>query len=382
MCGKQRMEIDNIQARKLLSKDLTDVLIRVGLIAFLVVACVRIFEPFIGLMLWALVLAVTLYPLQVRLAKKLGGRQGRAATLIALVGLLLVGGPTILLGSSAAESTHELYSGFKNNAIQIPAPEKSVQSWPLVGKKVYTVWNQAATDLPSLLEKMQPQLANFAKAVLGVVAGIAGDVFKFIGSMAIAGIMLAFGESGSAAMMGVMRRFAGAEKASELHKLSTTTIRSVATGVIGVAFIQALLLGIGFIGAGIPMAGILAVVVLLFGIAQLPAAVISLPAIAYLWWSGDSTVMNVIWTIYLLVAGMADNVLKPLLLGRGVDAPMPVILLGALGGMVSAGLLGLFLGAVLLALGYQLFMAWIAEEQSADPESGSVKEAGARPAGN
>jgi predicted PurR-regulated permease PerM len=205
---------------------------------------------------------------------------------------------------------------------------------------------------------------------------------KFLGSLVIAGIMLAYGESGSAAMLAIIRRFTGPEKATEMHKLSTATIRSVATGVIGVAFIQALLLGVGFIAAGIPMAGILAVVVLLFGIAQLPAAVISLPAIAYLWWSGDSTMMNVVWTVYLLVAGMADNVLKPLLLGRGVDAPMPIILLGALGGMVSAGLIGLFLGAVLLALGYQLFMAWVSDDQPDESGAGSADDGGAQPAGS
>jgi predicted PurR-regulated permease PerM len=134
--------------------------------------------------------------------------------------------------------------------------------------------------------------------------------------------------------------------------------------VIGVAFIQALLLGIGFIMAGIPAAGVLALVVMLIGIVQLPAAIISLPAIAYLWWAGDaSTTSNIFYSIYLIIAGMADNVLKPLLLGRGVDAPMPVILLGALGGMVSSGIIGMFIGAVLLAVGYQIFMEWVSNSE-------------------
>ena len=158
-----------------------------------------------------------------------------------------------------------------------------------------------------------------------------------------------------------------------LHKLTIGTIRSVATGVIGVAFIQALLLGVGFAFAGIPMPGLLALIVMLVGILQLPALVISLPAIGFLWWAGaDGTTHNLIWTVYLLVAGMADNVLKPLLLGRGVEAPMPVILIGALGGMVSAGIVGLFIGAVVLAVGYQLFMDWVNQP---DPDIDSVGEA-------
>jgi predicted PurR-regulated permease PerM len=132
------------------------------------------------------------------------------------------------------------------------------------------------------------------------------------------------------------------------------------------------LLGVGFYLASVPAAGVLSLIVFLIGIAQLPASIISLPVVAYIWWSGDaSTTINIVWTIYLIPAGMADNVLKPLLLGRGVDAPMPVILIGALGGMVSAGIIGLFLGAVLLAVGYKAFMLWVNDDEesvSAEPE--------------
>ena len=240
------MQADNTTIRNFLSGDLMDVLIRVGLIAFVVVICMRVFAPFMGLVLWALI---------------------------------------------------------------------------------------------------------------------------------VAGIMMAYGESGSRAMRRIISRLSGAKKGPQVYRLSTATIRSVATGVIGVAFIQALLVGIGLFMAGIPAAGVLALIVLVLGIAQLPAALVSLPAIAYLWWSGDaSTAGNVFFTVYLLVAGMADNVLKPLLLGRGVDAPMPVILLGAMGGMVTSGIVGLFIGAVMLAVGYRIFMGWVDEgEDSVSKESGQTE---------
>jgi predicted PurR-regulated permease PerM len=152
---------------------------------------------------------------------------------------------------------------------------------------------------------------------------------------------------------------AGPEKGDGLVELSIQTIRAVAQGVIGIACIQALLLGAGFILVGIPAAGVLALLVLLLGILQIPAIVVALPAIIYVFSTNDSTTVAVMFAVYTLVAGSADNVLKPLMLGRGVDAPMPVILLGALGGMATGGIIGLFLGAVLLALGYQLFMAWV-----------------------
>jgi predicted PurR-regulated permease PerM len=179
-------------------------------------------------------------------------------------------------------------------------------------------------------------------------------------------------------MQRIFSRLAGSGKGPALHRLSVATIRSVATGVIGVAFIQALLLGVGFLLAGIPAAGLLALVVLFVGILQLPALLVSLPAIGYLWWAGDaSTTVNLIFTVYLLIAGMADNVLKPMLLGRGVDVPMPVVLLGALGGMVSGGMVGLFVGAVVLSVAYQVFMAWVDEgiaqqESPAEPSAAEV----------
>ena len=359
------MQIDNATIRAFLSRDLMDLLIRVGLIAFVTILCARIFAPFTGLLLWALILAVALYPLHRSLAGRLGGRQGWAATLLVIAGLLLIGVPSVMLGSSFASRINDVYTAFENNEIVIKAPSPGVADWPLVGKKVYSTWSAASEDLPDFLQQNKEQLTNLSKRALSAATNTAGAVMMFLGALIIAGIMMAYGESGSRALRRIFCRLASPEKGPRLHSLSTATVRSVATGVIGVAFIQALLLGIGFIAAGVPAAGILALLVLILGILQLPALIISLPVIAYLWGAGDaSTTVNIVFTIYLLLAGMADNVLKPILLGRGVDAPMPVVLLGALGGMVSAGIIGLFLGAVLLAVGYQIFMEWVDESET------------------
>lgn len=361
------MQTDLAELRRLLSKDLIEAMIRVGLIAFVVVMCVRVFAPFAGLITWALILAVALYPLHQRLARRLGGRAGRAAILLVITGLVLIGLPVIALGASFAGHIHDVYAVFKSGAVSIPQPAASVADWPVIGEKIFAAWNLAADDLPAFLAELQPQLANITEHALSAAASTAGAVLMFLASLIIAGIMMAYGESGSQVMRRVFSRLGGPINGPRLYSLSSATVRSVATGVIGVAFIQALLLGIGFIVAGIPGAGVWAVVVLLLGILQLPAALVSLPAIAYLWWLGDaSTALNILFTVYLLVAGLADNVLKPLLLGRGVDVPMPVVLLGALGGMIIGGIIGLFVGAVLLAVGYQVFMAWVADADAAD----------------
>jgi predicted PurR-regulated permease PerM len=352
--------MDTSTIRTMLSRDLTDTIIRIGLIALLTVACIQVIAPFAGLMMWALILAIALYPAHRALARRLGERKGLAATLIVLAGMLLIGTPTVILGSSFAGHVHEMYGDFQSDAITLRSPDPSVAEWPLVGPQIYQVWNSAATDLPAFITANKAQLQNLALGALGTAASTAGAIALFLVSLILSGIMMAYGESGSLALQRIFSRLTDPARGPRLQHLSTATVRSVANGVIGVAFIQALLLGVGFLMAGLPAAGVLAFLVLLIGIVQLPAFIVSLPAIGYLWWMGDaSTTSNAVWTVYLVVAGMADNVLKPLLLARGVEAPMPVILIGALGGMVWAGIIGLFVGAVLLAVGYQLFMEWV-----------------------
>lgn len=369
------MQLDYPTIRKLLSKDFTDAVVRIGLIAVLVIMSVRVIAPFANLLLWALILAIALYPLHRRLAERLGGRQGCAATLLVVAGLLLIGVPTVILGSSFASHVDEGYTALQNNTITIPHPAPTVADWPIVGERVYGTWNAAADDLPAFLKEHQAQLKNLSRRALSAAASTAGSVLLFLGALIIAGIMMAYGDAGSQAMLRIFNRLAGSAKGARLQSLSTATVRSVATGVIGVAFIQALLLGAGFIMAGIPAAGVLALGVLLIGIVQVPAAIIAWPAIAYLWISGDaSTTSNIVYSIYLFVAGAADNVLKPLLLSRGVNVPMPIILIGALGGMVTNGIIGLFVGAVLLAVGYRVFMEWVDKgEEGASAEPGEAE---------
>ena len=223
------------------------------------------------------------------------------------------------------------------------------------------VWSQVHADLPAVVQSMQPKLGDLSRKALGMVASMGGAVLLFLASFIIAGIIMAFGQAGARSTRSIFDRIVGTGRGEEFAKLSTATIRAVAQGVLGVAFIQAIVVGLVMTIAGIPFTGVLAVIVLVLGIAQVPALLVTLPAIAYIWVSGGyATVPAAIYSVLLLIAGMLDNVLKPLMLGRGMDAPMPVILLGALGGMVSSGILGMFVGATLLALGYQIFMGWVA----------------------
>jgi predicted PurR-regulated permease PerM len=346
---------------------LLDVLIRAGLILALAVLCYQIFSPFLALMLWAVILAVTLYPLQRILAAKLGGRQGLAASVIVILGLVLIVAPTAVLMSSLGDSVHRLIDDVQSNTLEIPAPPESVAGWPVVGPKVHAVWSKAHDDLPALVVSMQPKIGDLAKTALAFVASIGAGLLGFLASFIVAGIVMAYGQSGSRAMRAIFDRIAGPIRGEEIAKLSTATIRAVAQGVIGVAFIQAIIVGLCLLVAGVPWAGVLALIVLVLGIAQVPALIVTLPAIGYIWWLGDyGKGEAIVYTLLIFLSGMTDNILKPLMLGRGVDAPMPVILIGALGGMATGGILGMFVGATLLALGYQLFMGWVAHNRPAE----------------
>ena len=351
-----------------LSARLLDVFIRAGLVLALTMLCYKIFSPFLALMVWALILAVTMYPVHSRIAKMLGGKQGLAATMLVLTGIVLIVVPTALLITSSSDSINKLINSVNNNTLKIPAPSPNVADWPIVGKKVHAFWSLAYSDLPEVVESMQPKIGDLAKHALRIVAGTGSNIMKFMFSFIIAGVIMAFGESGKRASQAIFERVVGITRGKAFTDLATATIRTVAAGVIGIACIQALLIGIGLYIAGIPWPGVLSLVVLVLGIAQIPALLVTLPVIIYIWYSGDySTTAAIIYTVLLFVSGTADNVLKPLMLGRGVDAPMPVILLGALGGMATTGILGMFIGATLLALAYQIFMGWVANNPDSQP---------------
>ncbi len=348
------------------SARLLDVLIRAGLIGVLAVLCYVVFAPFLTLMAWALILAVTLYPRHRALARRLGGRQWLAATIVVIGGILLIVTPTALVVNSFGTSIHGVARAVQQNTLKVPEPRAGIQDWPIVGARIYDIWSRAHTDLPGLVESLQPKIGELARKALAMVASIGLGMLKFLASFIVAGILMAYGGAGARASAAILERVIGGGRGEPFARLATATIRAVAQGVIGIAFAQALLVGLALLVARVPWAGVLAAVTLVLGIVQVPALVVVLPAIIYLWSSGAyGQGAAIAYTIILLLSGMADNVLKPLMLGRGVDAPMPVILLGALGGMATRGILGMFVGATLLALGYQIFMAWVA----ANPDS-------------
>ena len=344
--------------------------IRIGLVVLLVLWCFNIVQPFIMLVLWGAIFAVAIYPLFLKFSAVLGGRQKTAATIITLVTLAMLITPTVMLTDSAIANSKHMAQQLRDGNLSVPSPPENVQTWPLVGKKLYSTWDSAATNLSATASKYKEQLTGVGKWLLSAAAGAGMTVLQFIISIIIAGVLLVYAKSSCRGIEVVAARLMGPGNGKEFTGMAGATIRSVAQGVLGVAVIQSILAGIGLLAMGVPYAGFWALLVLLLAVVQLPSIIILGPIIIYVF-SVAATVPAVLFMIWSLMVGLSDNILKPLLLGRGLDIPMLVILLGAIGGMVLSGLVGLFVGAVVLALGYRLFTAWLGQGTQPQPVTDS-----------
>ena len=366
---KKRLAMNTVESSRLFEKNAIEAAIKIGILATMLVATFRIVQPFIMPVLWGIIIAVAVEPLVGRIAGMLGGRRKTASVLFALVVMAAMVIPSFMLVVSSFDNVQSLAASLENDTLKIPPPPAGVEEWPVIGSSLHKSWSLASTNLEATLHKFAPQL----KAVAGTLLGKAGSgvkaVFMFIISVAIAGALLATAEKGTTVMSRIVTRFAG-KRGPEIVSLATATIRGVMQGVIGVAVIQAILAVIGMLLVGVPAAGIWAVLVMILAIIQLPPILILGPVAAWVFTFAD-TVPAVIFLVWALLVSGCDGFLKPILMGRGVEAPMLVILIGALGGMMLSGIIGLFVGAVVVAIMYTLFMDWVADEDFSPSESGA-----------
>ena len=360
------MQIDKEQSFE--TKSAIETAIKIALIGVMAVVTFRIIQPFIIPIAWGVIIAVAVNPFINIVTKKLGNRRKLAAILFALVVIAALVVPSVFLVSASIDTVQEISTQLENKTLEVPPPPAKVQEWPIIGESLYKTWSLASSNLDAVLKKFGPQLKDFALLMLGKAGGGLKDVVMFIISVAISAALLATTETCSAATTKVISRFAG-QKGPELQKLGVATIRGVMLGVIGVAVIQSVLSAVGMLLIGVPAAGLWAALVLILAVIQLPPILILAPIAAWVF-SFASTGPAVLFLIWALVVSGCDGFLKPVLMGRGVDAPMLVILIGALGGMMLSGIIGLFVGAVVVAISYTLFMAWIEDQ----PLTGTTDE--------
>jgi predicted PurR-regulated permease PerM len=336
--------------------------IQIAAVALLVLWCFSIVKPFIGVVVWGMIISIALYPMHLSLAEKLGGKPKISAIILVMIGLAVIIVPTWSLAESAIDGLRYISTELEDGSVHIPPPNDSVAEWPIIGERVYAVWAAAAENLAATLNRFEPQLQALGQTGISIAGGIVSGVFQFIFATIIGGVLLMSGKGGYQVSRNIANSLVGNESGSKLADLSILTIRSVVKGVLGVAVIQAIFAAIGLVAIGMPAAGLFAGIVLVLAIVQLPPILILGP-IAIWYFSVADGMPATIFLVYAFIVSMSDAFLKPMLLGRGVDTPMLVILIGAIGGAIGYGIVGLFIGSVVLALGYELFTAWMAPDE-------------------
>lgn len=343
--------------RKRFVRNMMESAIRIGLLFILIVWTYDIIKPFIIPVLWGAILAVALMPITQKIEASLKGRRGITATVLVLLCIALLITPFVMVSGSLVDLAAHLTEVFKSGEVKIPGPTQRVADIPVIGGKLFEVWSLFSSNLEKAVTHFLPEIKVAASKMASIVGSSLSALLMFIISLAIAAGFMTHAEASSSALKNVTIRIVG-QNGAEWTTLTAATIRSVLLGVVGVALIQSILIGAALFTFNVPAAGLITIGVLILGIAQLPALIVVLPLIGYMFSTQDTTPAT-IFSIWVFVAGLSDNFLKPLLMGRGVEIPMPVILFGAIGGMLSAGIIGLFLGAVVLAIWYELFLAWL-----------------------
>lgn len=350
--------IDTEKGRLELSRFTIDMAIRLALIAGVVYVSLLLLRPVAPLLLWSVILAVAVFPLYGLLRRRASVPPWLAATLLSILLLVLLVTPVILLSTSAIE-TLEAYGHMvlEGNRV-LPPPPVSVRSWPLVGERLHDFWLAAANDSRSFLTAHVTQITSFGRFVGSIAAGVAFEVLQFAAAIIIAGVLLAYSDRLSVTVTGLAGRIADA-RGRHFVEIAGSTIRNVSQGVIGVALLQAALLGLGMLVAGVPFAGALTFVCLVLAIVQVGPNIVMIPVVIWAWFTMP-LVTAAIFTVYTAPLLLLDNVLRPILMARGLQTPMPVILAGVICGTLAGGLIGLFVGPVVLAVFYDLLTAWMA----------------------
>jgi predicted PurR-regulated permease PerM len=340
--------------------------IHIGLSILVVTACLLILRPFVPLVTWGIIIAVAAYPSFKRSEAALGGRGTLAAAIFTLVLLILLIVPVVLLAGTLVEGVQTMATHFREGTLVIPPPPAGVKYWPIIGAPVNKLWSLAATDLGQALRSFAPQIKAVMYSVFTASAGFGFTLLQFLLSILVAGALLAKAQAAYEVTCLLTKRLFG-KRGPEFQQLMGATIRSVTTGILGVAFIQSVLAGLGFLVVGLPGAGLWAVVFLVAAVLQVGMLVL-IPAVVYVF-AVSSMTKAAIFLIWCAIVGLIDNVLKPILLGRGVAVPIVVVFLGAIGGFVTLGIIGLFVGAIVLSVGYTLFLVWINEGSPANQEA-------------
>lgn len=344
-----------------------DTTIRLIVLLLIIAWCLMIMMPFANIILWSLILSLALYPTHHGISMKLGDRPKLASFIIVIAALVLIILPTWLLIDSLIHEIKEVKLAYDEGTLKIPPPSEKVRDWPIIGESLYNFWKTASANLAQTAAKYQDQLTNLGTKLAKGIFSAAGSVIQLLIAFVIACIILVFKGAGEPVRR-FFRKLAGA-RGDEFADVTLKTVGNVVKGILGVALLLALMHGVAFYLAGVPYAGIWTLFVFILAVLQIPLFFVTLPVIIF-FFATKSVLAAIIWAIVLVVIGFSDNILRPILLAKGAPVPMLVIFIGVIGGFIFTGFSGLFTGAIIMSLGYKLFISWIesdGETEEADP---------------
>ena len=351
--------IDTERGRAEISRFVIDLAIRIALIAGIIVGSLLLLRPILPLMLWSVILAVAVFPVFAFLRRRAHLRAGLAAAVLSIFLLALLFVPVALLAGSAVESLEAYARMLVKGEHVVPPPAESIRGWPLIGQRLYDFWQAASEDIRTLLTAHVTQITSAGRFIGRLAAGVAIEVLQFAAAIIVSGVLLAYSERLTDFAGGIANRVT-VVRGRHFLEIAGATIRNVSQGVIGVALLQAALLGVGMLVAGVPFAGAITFAALVLAIVQVGPGLVMLPVLVWAWFTMPILGAAAL-TIYTVPLLLLDNILRPLVMARGLQTPMVIILAGVICGTLAGGLIGLFVGPVVLSVFYDLVSAWTRE---------------------
>ncbi|MEQ8713309.1 MAG: AI-2E family transporter [Cyclobacteriaceae bacterium] len=339
---------------------LLEIIIRLVMLALMAFWCFQILQPFMTIILWGIIISIALNPGYQWLRKRLKIRAGLVSLIIIIVSLAIFIIPSVILTNSLIDGVQWFNRAYQQGGFEIPEPNPGIADLPLIGGYLMDLWVKASENLESVFIEYGEQLRAAGGWILSLITGTGKALLEIVVALIIAGVILVNASKGESIARLAFGKLAGS-KGVEFVKVSERTVRNVVVGILGVAILQAILAGAGFAFGRVPGAGIWAFICLFLSIIQVGIVPVVLPVVIYLFYTTDSLTATLI-TIWLIIATLTDNILKPFVLGRGAAVPMMVIFLGAIGGFISSGFIGLFTGSLILSISYILVKLWLTDE--------------------
>jgi predicted PurR-regulated permease PerM len=345
-------------------RDITRTFLAVLFIGTLIGTSLWILKPFLGAAIWAMTIVTATWPLMISIQGRLWGRRSLAVAVMTVVLLCVLVVPLWLAIGTIVSNADRIAGWVKSlSTFEVPVPPAWLGAIPLLGKDLAAAWEKlAVVGIQDFMKKLAPYGGSAIQWFITEVGGYGVLVLQFLLTVVFAALLYANGEHAASWMKRFGRRLAG-ERGETSIRLAGQAVRGVALGVVVTALAQSVLGGVGLAIARIPFAAVLTAVMFMLAIAQVGPLLVLVPAVAWLYWS-SSTGWGTFLLIWALVVGTMDNFLRPILIKKGADLPLLLIFAGVVGGLIAFGLIGIFVGPVVLAVGHTLLAAWVDEEMA------------------